>query len=158
LSFSLKPKPGAVLALAPGGTRVQLFDEKERLFDKSRLPYGLEAKKGICEAGQAIIVEGYMDVMQGRQAGYTNIIAQMGTALTEAQLRQLKRYTGRLVLALDADAAGQKATLRGLEKQKHLLAQLLDKNQLYVHLSEIDDAQFNVSEEDQGLNKVFYGE
>ena len=46
----------------------------------------------------------------------------------------------------------------GLEKQKHLLAALLDKNQLYVHLSEIDDAQFNVSEEDNALNRAFYGE
>lgn len=46
----------------------------------------------------------------------------------------------------------------GLEKQKHLLAALLDKNQLYVNLSEIDDAQFNVSNEDKALNKAFYGE
>jgi adenine-specific DNA-methyltransferase len=47
---------------------------------------------------------------------------------------------------------------RGLEKQKHLLAELLDKNQLYVNLSEIDDAQFKVSKEDKALNKAFYGE
>jgi len=46
----------------------------------------------------------------------------------------------------------------GLEKQKHLLAELLDKNQLYVNLSEIDDAQFKVSKEDKALNKAFYGE
>jgi len=46
----------------------------------------------------------------------------------------------------------------GLEKQKHLLAELLDKNQLYVNLSEIDDVQFKVSEEDKVLNKAFYGE
>ena len=46
----------------------------------------------------------------------------------------------------------------GLEKQKQLLAELLDKNQLYVNLSEIDDAQFNVSQEDKALNKAFYGE
>lgn len=46
----------------------------------------------------------------------------------------------------------------GLEKQRHLLAELLDKNQLYVNLSEIDDTQFKVSEEDKALNKAFYGE
>jgi adenine-specific DNA-methyltransferase len=46
----------------------------------------------------------------------------------------------------------------GVEKQKHLLAELLDKNQLYVNLSEIDDAQFKVSAEDKALNKAFYGE
>jgi len=46
----------------------------------------------------------------------------------------------------------------GLEKQKRLLAELLDKNQLYINLSEIDDAQFKVSKEDKALNKAFYGE
>jgi len=46
----------------------------------------------------------------------------------------------------------------GLEKQKHLLAELLDKNQSYVNLSEIDDAQFKVSAEDKTLNRAFYGE
>jgi adenine-specific DNA-methyltransferase len=45
-----------------------------------------------------------------------------------------------------------------LEKQKHLLAELLDKNQLYVNLSEMDDAQFKVSQEDKALNRKFYGE
>ena len=45
-----------------------------------------------------------------------------------------------------------------VEKQKHLLAELLDKNQLYVNLSEIEDADFGVSEEDKTLNKKFYGE
>ena len=46
----------------------------------------------------------------------------------------------------------------GFEKQKKLLAEMLDKNQLYVNLSEINDAQFNVSEEDKALNEAFYGE
>ena len=46
----------------------------------------------------------------------------------------------------------------GLEKQKHLLAELLDKNQLYVNLTEIDDADFKVSEEDKALNRKFYGD
>ena len=49
------------------------------------------------------------------QAGFTNVVSPMGTALTEDQLRLLKRFTRRIVLALDADAAGEKATLRGLE-------------------------------------------
>jgi DNA primase len=92
------------------------------LFDKSTLLYGLDmAKKGIREAGQAVIVEGYMDVMQAHQSGCTNVIAQMGTALTAPQLRQLKRYTNRLILALDADAAGRKATLRGLDTARQTL-------------------------------------
>ncbi len=109
-------------ALQPDAVPKYLNSPQTDLFDKSTLLYGLDmAKKGIREAGQAIIVEGYMDVMQGHQAGYNNIIAQMGTALTETQLRQLKRYTGRLVLALDADAAGQKATLRGMDVARQTL-------------------------------------
>lgn len=92
------------------------------LFDKSHLLYGLDtAKRAIREARQAVIVEGYMDVMQAWQAGFRNVVAQMGTALTEQQLRLLKRYTKQFVLALDADAAGQKATLRSLQVARETL-------------------------------------
>jgi len=86
------------------------------LFDKGRLLYGLDtAKRNIREAREVVIVEGYMDVMQGWQAGFRNIVAQMGTALTGDQLRLLKRYTKRFILALDPDAAGIKATMRSLQ-------------------------------------------
>jgi len=86
------------------------------LFDKSRLLYGLDkARRAIRTQGQAVIVEGYLDVIALHQAGFENTVSPMGTALTEAQMRQLKRYTSRFVLALDPDAAGVKATLRGLE-------------------------------------------
>ncbi len=109
-------------ALEPDAIPKYLNSPQTELFDKSTLLYGLDmAKKGVREAGQAIIVEGYMDVIQGHQVGHNNMIAQMGTALTEAQLRQLKRYTSRIILALDADAAGQKATLRGLNVARQTL-------------------------------------
>ncbi len=92
------------------------------LFDKGRLLYGLDsAKRYIREAREVVIVEGYMDVMQGWQAGFRNIVAQMGTALTGDQLRLLKRYTKRFVLALDADAAGAKATMRDLQVARDTL-------------------------------------
>ena len=92
------------------------------LFDKSHLLFGLDtAKRAIREARQAVIVEGYMDVMQAWQAGFRNVVAQMGTALTEQQLRLLKRYTKQFVLALDADAAGAKATLRSLQVARETL-------------------------------------
>ena len=68
-----------------------------------------------------MIVEGYMDVIQAWQAGFNNVVAQMGTALTETQLRVLKRYTKRFVLALDADAAGVKATMRSLQVARETL-------------------------------------
>ncbi|HAX68587.1 MAG TPA: DNA primase, partial [Anaerolineae bacterium] len=86
------------------------------VFSKGRLLYGLDrARKPIRAADQAVIVEGYLDVIALHQAGYENVVSPMGTALTEDQLRLLKRLTRRIVLALDPDTAGQKAVLRGLE-------------------------------------------
>jgi DNA primase len=86
------------------------------LFDKGRLLYGLDrARKSIRAEDQVVIVEGYLDVIALHQQGFNNAVSPMGTALTEDQLRLLKRFTRRIVLALDADAAGHKATLRGLE-------------------------------------------
>ncbi len=86
------------------------------LFDKGRLLYALDqARKPIRAQDQVVIVEGYLDVIALHQGGFTNVVSPMGTALTEDQLKMLKRMTRRIVLALDPDAAGQKATLRGLE-------------------------------------------
>ena len=86
------------------------------IFTKGHILYGLDrARKPIRMADQAVIVEGYLDVIALHQAGYENVVSPMGTALTEDQLRLLKRSTRRIVLALDPDAAGQKAVLRGLD-------------------------------------------
>lgn len=86
------------------------------VFDKSALLYGLEhARTPIRALDQAVIVEGYLDVIALHQAGFTNSVSPMGTALTEHQLRLLKKLTQRFILALDPDAAGDKATLRGLQ-------------------------------------------
>jgi DNA primase len=92
------------------------------LFEKSSILYGLDAaKRSIRPRGKAIIVEGYMDVLACHQAGEDNVVASMGTALTELQIKQLRRYTSTIVLALDADAAGQAATLRGLSQAREAL-------------------------------------
>lgn len=92
------------------------------VFAKGRLLYGLDrARKPIRAADQAVIVEGYLDVIALHQAGYENVVSPMGTALTEEQLRLLKRLTRRIVLALDPDAAGQKAVLRGLEAARQAM-------------------------------------
>ncbi|MCX6078624.1 MAG: DNA primase [Chloroflexi bacterium] len=86
------------------------------LFDKGRLLYGLDrARKPIRASDQAVIVEGYLDVIAVHQAGYENVVSPMGTALTEDQIRLLKKFTRKIVLALDPDTAGQKAVLRGLD-------------------------------------------
>lgn len=86
------------------------------VFSKGRLLYGLDrARKAIRAADQVAIVEGYLDVIALHQAGFENVVSPMGTALTEDQLRLLKRFTRRVVLALDPDSAGQKAVARGLD-------------------------------------------
>jgi DNA primase len=92
------------------------------IFSKGHLLYGLDrARKPIRTADQAVIVEGYLDVIALHQAGYENVVSPMGTALTEHQLRLLKRFTRRIVLALDPDAAGQKAVLRGLDAARQAM-------------------------------------
>ena len=86
------------------------------VFSKGRILYGLDrARKAIRAADQVVIVEGYLDVIALHQAGFENVVSPMGTALTDDQLRLLKRFTRRIVLALDPDTAGQKAVLRGLD-------------------------------------------
>jgi DNA primase len=86
------------------------------LFRKGDLLYGLDlAKREIAREDRGVVVEGNTDVIALRQSGFAPVVASMGTALTEAQLRELARLTKRLFLCFDADAAGQEATLRGME-------------------------------------------
>lgn len=86
------------------------------IFDKSALLYGLDlAQDGIKAADQVVVVEGYMDALTAHQFGYPNVVAAMGTAVTEQQVGLVKRLSRNIVLALDADAAGQGATIRSLE-------------------------------------------
>lgn len=92
------------------------------VFDKSTLVYGLDlAKTEIRNAEEVVIVEGYMDVIAAHQFGYENVVASMGTALTETQVGLIKRGSKRIVLALDSDAAGQMAMIRGLDTMRDAL-------------------------------------
>jgi DNA primase len=86
------------------------------LFKKGDLLYGLDsARQSIAKQDRAVVVEGNTDVLALRQAGFEPVVASMGTALTAQQLRELNRLTKRLFLCFDSDAAGQEATLRGME-------------------------------------------
>ena len=86
------------------------------LFHKGSILYGLHlAKTAIGKQDFAAVVEGNTDVIALRQAGFEPVVASMGTALNERQLRDLARITKKLYLCFDADAAGQDATLRGME-------------------------------------------
>ena len=85
-------------------------------FDKRNTLYALHmASPTIRQTGTAVIVEGYMDAIAAHEHGFSNVIASMGTALTENQVSQLRSLAQNYVLALDPDAAGQEATLRSLE-------------------------------------------
>jgi DNA primase len=86
------------------------------LFHKSAVLYGLHlARNAIAKQERAVVVEGNTDVIALRQAGFEPVVASMGTALTERQLKELQRLSRRLYLCFDADAAGEEATLRGME-------------------------------------------
>src|SRR5205823_1827215 len=89
---------------------------ESELFHKSNVLYGLHlARAAITKEDRAIVVEGNTDVIALRQAGLQPVVASMGTALTERQLKELSRLTQRVFLCFDSDAAGEEATLRGME-------------------------------------------
>ena len=84
------------------------------IFDKSSSLYGIDkAKVAIRKDNLAIIVEGYMDVLTAHRNDWQNVVGSMGTSLTEKQVEGIKRLTSNITLALDADLAGEEATLRG---------------------------------------------
>ena len=90
-----------------------LNSSQSPLFDKGNNLYGIDlAAPAIRQQDLAIIVEGYMDVITAHQNGFSNVVASMGTAITETQVNTLKKLTKNLILALDADTAGEEAMLR----------------------------------------------
>ncbi|MBR7076249.1 MAG: DNA primase, partial [Lachnospiraceae bacterium] len=84
-------------------------------FNKRRTLYGLHAAKKH-KGKELILCEGYMDVISLHQAGFTNAVASLGTALTEGHADILKRYTGNVVISYDSDTAGRDAALRAIPK------------------------------------------
>ena len=85
------------------------------VFDKSRILYAMHVAKEPVRQHGAVIVEGYMDAVMAHQHGFDNVVASMGTALTEHQVSLVRRLTHRVTMALDGDPAGRNATLRSLE-------------------------------------------
>jgi DNA primase len=86
------------------------------VFRKGAIVYGLDrARATVAREDRALVVEGYTDVLALHQAGLHAVVASMGTALTEPQLKELRRLARHLYLCFDADAAGEAATLRGME-------------------------------------------
>ncbi|MCC7162741.1 MAG: DNA primase [Anaerolineae bacterium] len=128
LMFPIRNRRGEYTAF---GARAMSDDQQPKylnspdspIFSKSDTLYGLDAAKNpIREANLAVLVEGYTDVVVAHQAGFKNVVASLGTALTEKQLSQLSRLTKRYALALDADEAGAAATERGLNLARQALS------------------------------------
>jgi DNA primase len=102
--------------LLASGEPKYLNSPQTDLFDKGATLFGIDqARTTIKATNRATIVEGYVDVLIAHQYGFKDVVASLGTALTERQVQALKRLTRTLVLALDADSAGDIAVLRGLE-------------------------------------------
>ncbi len=93
------------------------------IFDKSQVIFALDmAKRAIRAKDQVVLVEGYMDVISAHQRGFKNVVAAMGTAITPQQIKILSRYSRNFVFALDADAAGARATWRGVQVVQETLS------------------------------------
>ncbi|MDA1127615.1 MAG: DNA primase [Chloroflexi bacterium] len=101
------------------------------LFDKSRLLYAMDRARTDVRKDGVVIVEGYMDAIAAHQAGFKNVVAQMGTALTEFQVDEIRRLTSTMTMALDQDSAGQTATLRSLDVILESFRTKAIKNQSY---------------------------
>ena len=102
-------------ALDPDATPKYLNTPRTPVFDKSRILYAMHLAKEPARQHGAVIVEGYMDAVMAHQHGYDNVVASMGTALTEHQVALVRRLTNNVTMALDGDPAGRNATLRSLE-------------------------------------------
>jgi len=116
---------GAPRRQRPEGGPKYLNSPATPLFDKSRSLYLIDRAKGsIRRSGQAVIVEGYTDALMAHQAGFDNVVASLGTALTPGQVALLTRYAKRIALAYDVDPAGEKAGTFGVQALEALIGQL----------------------------------
>ena len=97
-------------------TAKYLNSPESDIYHKSKVLYGLfEAKKTIAKEDCCYLVEGYTDVIQMHQAGVTNVVSSSGTALTQEQIRLIRRLTKNIVVLFDGDAAGVRASIRGID-------------------------------------------
>ncbi len=128
LMFPITDPKGRVIGFGAraldDSTPKYLNSSESPVFAKNAVLYGVDrAVADIRKQGKAIIVEGYMDALTAHQNGFRNVVASMGTSLTENQIAILKSLTKHICLSLDADAAGSAATLRGIEICRNALAQ-----------------------------------
>lgn len=108
---------GRVLASATKGVKVKYVNSPEsEIYHKSNELYGIYfAKQAIVKQDRCFLVEGYTDVISMHQSGIENVVASSGTALTSGQIRMIHRFTDNMTILYDGDAAGIKASLRGID-------------------------------------------
>ncbi|MFQ3632599.1 DNA primase [Roseiflexus sp.] len=120
LMFPIRNANGEIVAFggrALGDVQPKYMNSPQTpLFDKGKVLYGLDlARDAIRQSDATVIVEGYVDVIIAHQYGFRNVVAPLGTALTADHVALVKKLSHRVYLALDADAAGVRATLKGLQ-------------------------------------------
>ncbi len=150
--------PGEALGAGPrqgaGDTQPKYVNTSQSpIFDKGAILYGLDlAKDAIRGEGRAVIVEGYMDAIAAHEHGYANVVASMGTALTERQVALLIRQTRTLILSLDEDAAGIEATLRSVYEivNSNLVTKPVPNSRGVVRQELISRVDLRVIEKPQG--------
>ncbi len=119
------PATGATATVPDPSAPKYLNSPATALFDKSRTLYLIErARNEMRRREEAVLVEGYTDALMAHQAGFENVVASLGTALTPAQVALIARYTNRIVLAYDVDPAGQHAGSIGGAELFHLIGAL----------------------------------
>jgi DNA primase len=120
LMFPIRNTKGDIIAFggrAMGDAQPKYMNSPQTaLFDKSRVLYGFDlARDAIRSSESAVIVEGYIDVLMAHQHGFHNVVAPLGTALTVEHVEQIKRMARLVYLALDADPAGVRAAVKGVQ-------------------------------------------
>jgi len=99
-----------------GRTAKYVNSPESEIYHKSRIVYGIfHARKSITQFDKCYLVEGYTDVMSLHEAGIENVVASSGTSLTQEQVRLIKRFTPNITILYDGDAAGIKASIRGID-------------------------------------------
>ena len=129
--FPIRNPKGQIIAFggrAMGDAQPKYLNSPQTLlFDKSSVLYGMDlARDAIRQLDNVVIVEGYIDVIALHQHGFQNVVAPLGTALTAEHVQAIKKLTQKIHLALDADSAGIRATLKGLQTlSEHMDSQLV---------------------------------
>jgi DNA primase len=144
LMFPIRDPKGTIVGFGGrtlGDDHAKYMNSPETpIFHKSGLLFGLhQAPDGIRSAESAVIVEGYLDVITAHQAGFTNVVAPMGTALTAEQVQLLRKLTTNIFLSLDRDAAGIRAAEKGLDSIMQMSApQLVVRGQTLEWAVDLD--------------------